>query len=733
MKSIFQIVLKATLVVSMFTLSACSKTKIDDYKPLEEYIPGDASNLPKDIQVFTSSANASENQPGEDISKALDGNFNTLYHSRWNQTLFPNVPVVIEFHFGTTTGKIDYMLYHPRKDSGVNGFILETEVWIKNRGQQNYEKLGDYQFANSSATKRISFGNELSEPASIKMIVTKGRNDFVSASQFEFFRLNDAASSYAEFFTDLSFSELKSNVKRAQLLTISNDFIRQLALALFDGVYETERTGLYKTYPDPSIIATENKTNRMGSYDNMTGVYARAGEDLVVFVNETQADLVLRIVDHREGYGGPDFFLNPGPNRITSPVNGLAYLIYHSNAEHEAKVNIASGLINGYFDITRHTNEDWQKMIAKAPYEFFDLKGEKAHITFTTAELRQHTSNAVRLIEVYDSIVLMQHQLMGLYKYDRVPTGRLYYRTNIKPGVYMHATGEATEYAPSTLQYIANHSHLRGAHIWGPAHETGHINQTRPGLMWIGMTEVSVNIYSQHVQTSFGNPSRLQTENISGFGNRYEKAFTQIIAPELAHGAHSDVFCKLVPFWQLQMYYAKARNKPDFYKDLHEQIRLNPDPPSDGLCQIEFVKLVCDIAGEDLTEFFEDWGFFRPIDQDINDYGTRRLTVTQQQIDETKAYIAQKGYQVPNGAVQYITDGNLGAFKANNPVITGTANRTGHMLTMNGWHNVAVFEVYHNNQIIHISPRSSFSVPSLPQTITVIAVGVNGSRHTVAF
>jgi len=733
MKRIISFFLAAIIFSAATSLQSCSKKDIDDIKPLEEYIPGDAAEIPKDMQVFTSSANASENQPGEDISKALDGNYNTLYHSRWNQTLFPNVPVEIEFHFGSTTAKIDYMLYHPRKDGGVNGFILETEVWIKNRGQENYEKLGDFQFANSSTTKRISFGNELSEPASIKMIVTKGRNDFVSASQFEFFRFNNQAGSYAEYFSDLSFSELKSTVTRNQLKNISNDFIRNMAYAIYDGVYERERIGDYTTYAEPSIIASHNKTNRMGSYDNMTGIYVRAGEDLVVFVNETQTDLVLRIVDHTEGYGGQDFFLNPGPNRISSPVNGLVYLIYNAEFEHEIKVNIASGLINGYFDLSKHTNEDWQKMIAKAPYGFFDLKGERVHITFTTPELRQHTINAVRLVEVYDSIVLMQHQLMGLYKYDRVPAGRLYYRTNISPGVYMHATGNATEYAPSTLQYIANHSHIRGAHIWGPAHETGHINQTRPGLMWIGMTEVTVNIYSQHVQTSFGNPSRLQTENISGFGNRYEKAFTEIIAPGLAHGAHPDVFCKLVPFWQLQLYYAKARNKPDFYKDLHEQIRLNPDPPNDGLCQIEFVKTVCDVAEEDLTGFFEAWGFLRPIDQDINDYGTRRLTVTQQQIDEAKAYIAQKGYQVPNGAVQYITDGNLGAFQANNPVIAGTANRTGHMLTLNGWHNVAVFEVYHNNQIIHISPRSSFSVPSLPQNITVIAVGVNGSRHTVTF
>jgi hypothetical protein len=401
----------------------------------------------------------------------------------------------------------------------------------------------------------------------------------------------------------------------------------------------------------------------MGSYDNMTGIHVKWGEDLVVFVDDLITDMVLRIVNHHEGYGGQDFFLNPGPNRIVSPSNGLVYLIYNSETDHEARVNIASGTINGYFDLEKHTQEDWEKLISDATYSFFDLKGNKAHLTFTTHELREFVTNAPRLVEVYDSIVLLQQEIMGLYKYDRVPAGRLYYRTNTSPGVYMHATGNATEYAPSTLVHIANHESLRGEHIWGPAHETGHIHQTRPGLMWIGMTEVSVNIYSQHVQTSFGNLSRLQAENLPGYENRYEKAFNEIIAAGIPHGAHNDVFCKLVPFWQLQLYFAEVRGYKDFYKDVHEQIRIKPNPPTDGLCQLEFVKTVCDVAQLNMLEFFEAWGFLTPIDQDINDYGVRRLTVTQEQIDEVINYVNQQGYPAPLAEVHYITDNMVNDFK----------------------------------------------------------------------
>ena len=663
---LFKTIFKSSIIlfgIFLFLSTSCSKDDSGPGDPLDAYVPGDASDILTDIQIFTTSASASEHQPGEDISRALDGDYTTLFHSLWNQSVFPEVPVVIDFVFSPAVDKIDYLLYHPRKDGGVNGFILETEVWVQGQGEGDFSRLADVVFADNSTTKRILFTGGLESPHKIRLVATRGRNDFISASQFEFFAFNDQAGDYAAYFTDLSFSTLREGVSRTELQGIANEFIRNMALAIYDGVYEEERVGLYSSYPDPAIISAENKTNRMGPYDNITGIYAEAGQELVVFVDETKADLVLRIVDHNQGYNGQDHFLHPGPNRITASETGLVYLIYHTDIEHTAKVNIASGIINGYFELGVHDNDDWEKLIANAGYDFFDLKGEKSLITFTTHELRQYTSDAVRLVEVYDSIVLMQQELMGLYKYDRVPAGRLYYRTNVSPGVYMHATQDATEYAPSTLQYIARHELLRGDHIWGPAHETGHIHQTRPGLMWIGMTEVTVNIYSQHVQVSFGNASRLQNEYVPGYANRYHKAFEEIIAAGIPHIAHEDVFCQLVPFWQLQLYFAHAQSYTDFYKDVHEQIRLNPDPPTDGECQLEFVRIVCDVAQTDMTEFFQAWGFLTPVDMDIHEYGvTRNMKITQEQIDELIGYIAAKGYPAPSQPVQYITDNTVGDY-----------------------------------------------------------------------
>ena len=46
----------------------------------------------------------------------------------------------------------------------------------------------------------------------------------------------------------------------------------------------------------------------------------------------------------------------------------------------------------------------------------------------------------------------------------------------------------------------------------------------------------------------------------------------------------------------------------------------------------------------DLTDFFDQWGFFVVGKMSINDYDHYEFNVTQQMVDNTKSYIASKGY-----------------------------------------------------------------------------------------
>lgn len=85
---------------------------------------------------------------------------------------------------------------------------------------------------------------------------------------------------------------------------------------------------------------------------------------------------------------------------------------------------------------------------------------------------------------------------------------------------------------------------------WGPAHEVGHSNQTRPGLKWFGMTEVTNNICSMYIQKLYGINSRLLTTTPSNaYSNYYEHAMTLAFGNnDIFHAKLGDVFDKLVPF-----------------------------------------------------------------------------------------------------------------------------------------------------------------------------------------
>ena len=144
------------------------------------------------------------------------------------------------------------------------------------------------------------------------------------------------------------------------------------------------------------------------------------------------------------------------------------------------------------------------------------MLGKFAHLSFTTGDLRQYTPDITELIALYDDIVDLEQDFLGLYKYDRANKTRMYFRTNTHEDMYMYATSYRTEYNKGTMSALCNPNTLRSS-PWGPAHEVGHVNQTRPGLRWLGMTEVSNNIYSLYVQTSWGNDARIDEENVASW------------------------------------------------------------------------------------------------------------------------------------------------------------------------------------------------------------------------
>lgn len=706
-----------------------------------DYQPSVESGIKDDIKLVVASAEASSFQSGSGLDKSIDNDKSTIYHSNWTNTASNYFPITLTYNLREVSD-LDYLIYYPRT-TGSNGHFKEVEIQVRKNGQNTFEKLRDYDFKGSGSATRIGFDQPVKGIASIRFIVKSGAGDgqgFAACAEMEFYRKNPDNFDPSVLFTDASCSELKAGIIESDIEAVSNPFFKNMAYYMLKGTYPREfRIQQYKAYPHPNTLAASNKTNPYSLLDNPTGISVAAYDTLIVCVGETNnQSLSLKVQNLNkpggDGYndGSSSYPLVKGINKIVPTNRGLIYVMYHTNEYKTASpitIHFASGKVNGYFDVKKHTATQWNTLLNNAVDDYFDVLGEYAHLTFPVYQFKNNTSDGKALIDVYDEITRLEQEFMGLDKYDRMNPNRMY--LHVIYTSYMYATNNRTAYNNTTLGELTNAAKVRSSSVWGPAHEIGHVNQTRPGLKWHGMTEVSNNIYSLYIQTSFGNTSRLQGENLSGDGytNRYEKAMSNMIVKKIAHARESDVFCKLVPFWQLQLYMSNVLGKTDFYKDVHEAIRTSPNQSTDGLSQLEFTKICCDVAKLDLTDFFMKWGLLSAVDYTFDDYGEKRFLITETQAQQTIDAIKAKNYPKPAHAVEYITDLSVPVYKMNASIQKGNVARSGQQLSFTNWKNVVAFEVYNDTELVFISPSTSFTSKS--SFNQVYAVAANGTKVKV--
>jgi hypothetical protein len=453
-------------------------------------------------------------------------------------------------------------------------------------------------------------------------------------------------------------------------------FFKDLALKIFLNIYDETgfRVQEYRAWVHPDVDAAANKTWPYSLRDNPTGIYIEKDEELLVFAGNMPGQSVslavqdLSVFPASQPWGTMgtvyDYPLFPGMNKIKAKADGLIYVQYYSPQGEDAPkitINFATGAVNGYFDSQKHQEGDWDRLLNAAVTGVFDLVGKYAHLTFPVATFKARTPNGKELVDKWDEMVRLEHEFMGLYKYDRVFKNRLYCHVDYHPdgAGTLYAMPYHTGYYYNLINDILDPAKFGTTAMWGPAHEAGHVNQVRPGVKWSGMTEVTNNIYSMHVQTSFGTRSRL-------LDGTYANAFNYLRGKNKPHNETTggvDVFEQLVPFWQLKLYLCDAL-ETDFYKDLFYYFMTHPDPgtaaETDGRFQLNFVRTACQIANLDLTYFFEQWGFLTPIDTGS---GSSRFTITQAQINALKTEIAGKSYPKPEKDFTGIIDANLALYK----------------------------------------------------------------------
>ena len=484
---------------------------------------------------------------------------------------------------------------------------------------------------------------------------------------------------YMQYFADAACTTLKpeyASLSDDELRTSMSAYgeeLTDIALKIKnDSWKEYEKWFRVHTYEPYSDVDEWAKRLQMTTYSylsNPTGIYANACDLLYVFVgNDIPENATLQIDRvYMNAVSGVRSELKKGMNIV--PVgrdNSMLYILYTADttgdkllADYDSlDIHIEGGILNGYWDRDYHTDADWVKITKKlATYKYIQVKGHKVMLNMDKATLTASNCVPEKITECigwWDTMTEWQHELMGfkldgtLERFNNLHVARTRDDANtMSSGAYN------TNYPPHTLASIMSYENMmNGCNFWGPAHELGHANQK--AICMIGTTEISNNLFSNMVLYKFGrymSRGGIISETSTNYENKVP--FTGQLNVNIMHTTRM--------FWQLYFYYHVIGNNPEFFPHLFIELRKDPLKKSTSSLNygkddlLKFVEKCCEVAQEDLTTFFDAWGFFVPMNRlEINDYGSYTITSTQAMIDATKEKISK--YTKKCGALEFLED-----------------------------------------------------------------------------
>lgn len=712
-----------------------------------------------DILLKATGGKASEAQPGYGIENSYDqvkGN-GRPYHSIWQQSA--GFPVTLEYFFNTPQD-MDYLIYYP--NNGANGHFGELEIWVATQTVSTYKKIGDYNFRKKNIPTKVLFQNGQKKVTKVKFVVKSGANDFVCCDEMEFYRKgaeSDLETRLKTVFTDLTCSELKPDVTTEQINTLPGYFVK-IASMLQNNLYsEFEkdfRIRDYKAYSDVEEWAEKLMTKRYSNLDNCTGIYAEKGDSLMILVGDTHGhDISIQSIPEVAS-SGDVYMLNEGVNRICMRNPGMLFLMYTADPSNEPiRVHIpdGSGTVNGFFDLEEHkTDEKYAELLRKASYKYFLVRGEKIIFYFHHSRLMQFVpNNILSAINLWDNIIGWEQELMGIEDVRPNQVNNHVFAISPETG-YMWASDYQIGFVDSYLNNVLLYDQVMSAedNAWGPAHEIGHVHQA--AINWPSSTESSNNLLSNYVLHKLGKyKSRGSVMTDLATARCIDKDPWFLMGAADHQNEDTEIHMRMN--WQLWNYYHRCGYKPDFWQKLFKALRedrlVEKDP---GASQLKFAVKASQVANENLTDFFEMWGMFVPV-QKVNyeQYGTWQYEVTQEMIDAAKAEMAK--LPAPKHAFYYLEDrkesdsglkdnykgklGDVGYYTQfqNDVKITKniTYTRSGRQISIQNGDEAVAFEIRKGSstgELLYFSNYLSFELPASVTTegIVVCAVQADGTR-----
>ena len=431
--------------------------------------------------------------------------------------------------------------------------------------------------------------------------------------------------------------------------------------------YERDfRIHSYQAYSDASYWNDRMKSTGGSYMGNPTGIYVQDNESLYVFVDDdVPEDATLYITgcvendliyDAKAGSK-----LKKGLNIIDGTKGALYYILYTADTKSmskplsqwpEMKIHIEGGVVNGYYDLSRHSDKDYKALLTAATHKLFTVRGAEALFNFKTETYRKVWPTTIdKSICWFDSLTVWEKELMGFC--ESVASGQrvqapycltggesifpLFYNN---PNFAIEGDSGDDGWANSTPYRTSYNSQdcvsasfnvIRSDHDdWCAGHECGHNNQSTINLE--GGTEVSNNLFSNVV--------RYLTGRVTSSGDPLATTMTEFAS----HVPYAKRGSLIRMYYQLYLYYHQARKNTAFYPTLFQELRKDPLTlwNNTNNSSLKFVRKVCEVAQEDLTDFFAAWGFFEPCTNlSVEDYGSHTMTVRLVDINRTLAAISK--------------------------------------------------------------------------------------------
>ena len=511
-------------------------------------------------------------------------------------------------------------------------------------------------------------------------------------------KINDLQTALDNLFQDKACTTLKSNIQalsdeqlaanadyqvlnpnmQAMVLKVKNDTWQQFtntATGYTAGYEKFFRVADYKVYSHFQEMCNGSNftmSNSFGKLSGPTGIVAQPNDIIYIYVDENaSSDCTLQLEavttegvpgDHQTGSVTN---LHQGLNIYCPSQQMMLYIFYQLNNTQkylanypDIKIHIEGGSLHGYWDATRGmTNADWallQKELLKVDVcKNLNLKTEHLVFAMNNALVKQCEPKEMEgLMRIWDTILANEERYMGVEDFE----GRYRNIWNVFSidYNYMFATTYGTYYNESTLSTVMSYDNMRKAgSLWGPSHEIGHNHQASINV--IGTTESSNNMFSnintfeQGIQTT---RRMLPSDNF----NELSKG-----TPWLGR----DIWNTTSMFFQLYLYFHVQHHDDNFLPNLFRTMRKSPinkwsgtsaGPTSYGKDDyLHLAKKICDVAQADLSEFFESYGMFVPVNKyEVGDYANYTVTTTQADINAAKAYM--KKYPKKLGNIMFIDD-----------------------------------------------------------------------------